>query len=358
MPPRTIRAKDGRALVFSCQEFVENISLGQSCFVCGAPPDSKEFNDEHVVPRWLLKRCSLFQSIITLADGQARTYGQYKLPCCKECNSLLGREIEAPVSKLLAGGYDDIVKRLDVDHTRLLFVWLCLLFLKTHLKDRSVPNKPDPRLSRGWLADAYDWADLHHLHCVARTPYTRADIDWDVLGSITIFPIADEIAPDIFDYGDFTMAQTISLRIGDFGVAAVLNDSRAAQTAWRYFWPEITGPLSTTQLRELATRLAWVNDALLNRPVFGTVYSAPEDAIRIYAERDAGLEFAELDWGKFGEMLAYTLRERMDRLTVAGEHDPAKVQALIRTGRVSFLFNQDGQFRRSQTEWIRLGPIR
>jgi hypothetical protein len=351
IPARTIRAKDGRVLIFSCQEFVDDISLGHSCFVCGARPGSKKFNDEHIVPKWVLKRCHLFQKSITLLDGQVRTYGRYKLPCCEDCNSLLGRRVETPVSKLLAGGFDAIIERLDSDGIHLLFMWLCLLFFKTHLKDRSVPQHPDPRQSQGWLADAYDWGDLHHLHCVARAPYTEASIEPAVLGSIKVFQIFDEGTPDTFDYRDFTVPQTISLRIGDFAVVAVLNDSGAAQMAWDPIWPKITGPISTLQLREVATLLGCANDDLLNRPIFGTAYSPMTDAVRLYAEHDETPEFATFDPTKFGAMFAYTLRERMDHLAIDGESDPAKVEALVRSGAVRFLLDEQGQFRPPEMLW-------
>lgn len=355
-PAWTIRARDGRALIFSCQEFIDEISLGASCFVCGARPGTKVFNDEHVIPRWVLKRCDLFQKTITLMDGQVRTYGQYKLPCCQDCNTLLGREVETPVSELLAGGFEAIVERLDISKIQLLFLWLCLLFLKTHLKDRSVPQHPDPRRSQGWLADAYDWGDLHHLHCVARAPYTRAALEPGVLGSIKIFQIADETTHDTFDYGDFTLAQTISLRLGDFAIVAVLNDSGAAQMAWQEIWPKITGPISTVQLREAAALLGCANADLLNRPVFGTAYSPSTDTVRLYAEHDDVPEFAPFDPAKYGEMFAYALRGHMEHLAINGERDPPKVEALIRAGSARFLLDGSGDFRPAQVVWALAEP--
>jgi hypothetical protein len=351
IPARTIRAKDGRVLIFSCQEFVDEISLGQCCFVCGAHRNDKVFNDEHVVPKWVLKRCDLFERTITLMDGQLRTYDRYKIPCCKDCNSLLGKRVETPVSKLLSGGFDAILGRLDTGAINLLFVWLCLLFLKTHLKDRSVPQHPDPRRGSGRLADGYDWGDLHHLHCVARAPFTEASIEPAVLGSIKIFKVSDASTADTFDYSDFTNQQTVSVRIDDFAIVAVLNDSGAAQMAWDMIWPRITGAISTVQLREAAALLACANSDLLNRPVFGTAYSARDDTVRLFAEHEDRPAFGPFDPAKFGEMFAFAMRDRMAHLAVGGERNPVKVEALIRSGKVRFLLDEKGDFRPQEVNW-------
>ena len=104
------------------------------------------------------------------------------------------------------------------------------------------------------------------MHCVARAPYTQVDIDPAVLGTMMIFQIFDESTADTFDYGDLTIGQTITLRIGDFAVVAVLNDFCAAKMAWSQIWPKITGPISTIQLHEVAALLATANNDLLNWP--------------------------------------------------------------------------------------------
>lgn len=348
---RTIRAPDGRVLVFSCDQFVEDICQGDCCFICGARPGTKPFNGEHVIPRWLLKRFALFKRDLVLFDGQVRTYGSYKMPCCAECNSLLGARVETPVSKLLAGGFDDIVARLNDDAGDLLFVWMCLLFLKTHLKDRTVPLNPDPRAGDGVLADAYDWPDMHHLHCVVRSPYVEAEIGPGVRGSLLIFKIADDAVSDTFDYGDLTKQQTVVVRIGDFGMVAVLNDARAAEMVRGELLSRIDGPISTAQLREIAALLATANADLVTRPTFGSAISANDTAVRLWASQDQTLEFAPYNAEKFGEALAAALRDRFGYLAVDAERDPKEVEALVRSGRVSFLFDNAGAFRPSQVLW-------
>lgn len=112
--------------------------MGNGCLICGAFPHDKQFNDEHIVPRWLLKRYNLFDKTVILPTGEHRHYRSYTVPCCVECNSLLGVRVETPVSQLLDGKFEDVVQRLDEVNLSLLFTWLSLLFFKVHLKDRTV----------------------------------------------------------------------------------------------------------------------------------------------------------------------------------------------------------------------------
>src|SRR4051812_24674970 len=89
--------EDGRVIYFSTQRFEQDICLGGCCFICGAQPGSKPFNNEHILPDWLLGEYGLYDRTITLPNAQRMRYGSYTVPCCEDCNTLMGREIEQPV---------------------------------------------------------------------------------------------------------------------------------------------------------------------------------------------------------------------------------------------------------------------
>ena len=111
----TLAGRDGRLLLMSCQTFVNEIVMGDACFVCGASPRDKMFNDEHIIPRWILKRFGLFDKQITLPSGERRHYRGYRIPCCVTCNSLLGDTVEAPISQLLDGDYQGASHKTGTD---------------------------------------------------------------------------------------------------------------------------------------------------------------------------------------------------------------------------------------------------
>ncbi|MFN4175588.1 hypothetical protein [Phenylobacterium sp.] len=344
---RTIKDSNGRVLLFSCEQFVEDICLGDCCFTCGAAPGTKPFNNEHVIPRWVLKRYGLFDKQITLPNGEQHTYGTYRVPCCEACNTHLGRTVETPVSELLLGGHAQVTARLNPDTLSLLFTWLCLVFIKTHMKDRLLRVHRDPRHGQGKIADGYAWPDLHHIHAVARATYSGASLGDGVVGSMMFLPIDDPTAKDLFDWIDMTAEQTVALRIDDLGIVAVLNDACGAYHAISHLVARLEGPLTVTQLREVAARIGVANLDLKNRPVFGTAVAGGEPPrVLLWAKHEARPEFERFNPERYGSALAFALRDRLDHLEVDGERGADPVRAKLLTGRTSFLFDETGGFIR------------
>ena len=62
--------QDGKVIFFSTRRFIDDICIGNCCFICGAKPEEKQFDDEHVFPEWLLRRYNLFARTITLPNGE------------------------------------------------------------------------------------------------------------------------------------------------------------------------------------------------------------------------------------------------------------------------------------------------
>jgi hypothetical protein len=64
----------GKVIFFSAQRFVDDICLGNCCFICGARPEEKPFNNEHILPEWLLRRYDLFTKTIMLPNDRMVRY--------------------------------------------------------------------------------------------------------------------------------------------------------------------------------------------------------------------------------------------------------------------------------------------
>jgi hypothetical protein len=95
----------------------------------------------------------------------------------------------------------------------LLYMWMALIFLKTHLRDRKFKMERDLRAPAGTISDLYECEDLHHLHCVVRSVYTGARIMPGVTGSFLILPYLEEGSLEPFDYGDLYPAQCLFVRL-------------------------------------------------------------------------------------------------------------------------------------------------
>jgi hypothetical protein len=210
----SVETKDGKILLFSVERFLAEIANGDCCFICGAEPGSKKFTDEHVIPDWVLRDKGLHSGKIVLPNQAAFMYGRYVVPCCEECNGRMAMIFEEPISAAFAEGYDGVVQIMRSGQGALLWVWLALIFLKLHLKHRELRWHVDRRLGDVKISKAYDWTQLHHIHCVIRSFYTGAVIDPKVYGSLFVLPASDAESPEEFDFADLLPGVSIFIRIG------------------------------------------------------------------------------------------------------------------------------------------------
>ncbi len=192
----------GRVVQFSEERFVNDICEGDKCFICGASPTDAPFNDEHVFPQWLLRRFGLHDREIVLPNDSEFRYGQYRIQCCAVCNSNLGQWVESPVSEVMAGGLSSVSKHLRSEGRWLLFTWMCLLFLKIHLKDGRLRMHRDLRRCDDRIGDLYDWSQFAHIHSLARAGYAGSRLAPQTLGSLFVVPAQPIEGLANFDYAD------------------------------------------------------------------------------------------------------------------------------------------------------------
>lgn len=72
--------RNRKTIYFSFDRFLKDIVHGNRCFICGANPELVPFNDEHVLPDWILRRYGLHNRVIILPNYTRFRYGQFKIP--------------------------------------------------------------------------------------------------------------------------------------------------------------------------------------------------------------------------------------------------------------------------------------
>lgn len=321
----------------SLARFLQCVVEGDDCFICGATRTCTDFNKEHVLPDWILRRYRLHSSEIALPHGESHRYGTYRIPCCTNCNGLLSQTFEQPLSDVCRGGHAAVADHMRAGYSGQLFLWLALIFLKSHLKDLELARHLDRRKGAERVGDAHPWEEVHHIHCLVRSVHTGAVIGPEAVGTLVLFPAALE--PDVppFDLIDLTELQTIVLRMDDIVVAAVLNDSGAVRLGLRGVFEQISGPLTAVQVRELAAHLACCNAHLLNRPRFQTRIDLKQPPhVFVEAEHDSSPSFAARDANLFGGLLHRLLEDVRPHVRVPGIPE-SEVDSAIKAGRVSFL---------------------
>ena len=333
---------EGKVIFFSTERFVNDICLGDCCFICGAKPGERQFNNEHILPEWLLRRYDLFAKTITLPNEVPVRYDGYTVPCCAECNSLMGEVVEKPISEVMRGGVDAINDFVSKGDLLKVFVWMGLIFLKTHLKDRELRVHLDARKGEEKIAEEYEWDLLHHIHSVVRCFFTGCFVEIEAIGSFLTIPVKAQASPDRFDFADLYLAQTMLLRVNDTAMLTVFDDSGAAMN---FFWQKlekINGPVSELQLREIMVELAYLNLHLKERPTFHTEFDLANEKCRIIGKRPK-LALMDLNRQLRGQMLHHAVKYALPHIRMAGQTKEEMLEA-IKAGNLTFLFNDDGAF--------------
>jgi len=326
-------------MFFSAERFTRDICSGQCCFICGVSRAAALFNDEHILPQWILRRFDLYGRTISLPNGRKVRYGSYTIRCCASCNSLLSKELEAPISRMFTGEHNAVVDQLTPERIRQLYIWMATVFLKTHLKDASLKhfaNRNDGDATIAAVA-GYDWSDFHHIHCIARSAYTKAEISPEVYGTIIVLPAMLGDEDTAFDLIDLSMAQTFAVRIERTVIFAVFNDSCAVATGLSDLIDRINWPLNYMQIRELSAEIACCNLHLINRPVFHTsAESGNPPRVHIYAETEDRPKFQKMDRGLRGAFMAHLFQDILPLLRLGGRTSEESLE-LLKAGEVTFM---------------------
>jgi hypothetical protein len=339
--------ESGRVLYFSVERFIKDICEGDCCFICGVSPSQAVFNDEHILPQWILRKFDLFGKRIGLPNDSDFRYGSYTIPCCEACNSQMARTFETPLSRLFDLDFNAVNKYLVENGPWLLFYWLNLIFIKTHLKDKSLRLHRDRRKPDDRISDYYTWEDLHHIHCVSRSFYSRAGIAPDVIGSIFVLPAKPNSVFGEFDYSDNYAAKTMLLRLGEIAFVCVLTDSCAVLNVLADLYKRIDGLLSSLQLREFMCHAAFVNLNLEHPPRFTSWFQAGNGRYLIKAEHPPKVQLGEMRRCQFGELLESVCGEIIDVVEPVRKDE---IRQWMREGRWVFLFNADEKFDRGSME--------
>lgn len=342
----SLEDSEGNTVFFSLDRFKSDICEGNFCFLCGASPDEKEFNDEHIIPRWLLRKLGIFNLEIALPNDRKVRYAKYTIPCCIDCNSFLGDFFETEISEAFSSDYNYFCNYLKSKGSKKLFLWLCLVFIKTHLNDSYLRMHLDSRKGDHPISQEYEWGFLHHIHCMVRAELNGVEIHPDCYGSTIILPAKTGDHIEKYDYRDVYAANTILIRINDIAILSVLDDSCASSHFFSGHLDRITGQLSPIQLREVLSHLTLLNYKLKHRPKYYTRLS-PTGRVSIYAELPESMELEDHTREELGEILFANVFQYVE----AGISDEEGFTSEnIRKGGYHFLFNENGDFIENSME--------
>ena len=350
-PNTTYHPASGKILEFSFEHFMTEIVKGNACFMCGALPEEKTFNDEHIIPNWILRKFKLHSEKIDLPNRATVLYGSYKIPCCQECNTFFANNLESKIARIFTGPhcFNNAMHYLNREGPKLLFVWLALIFLKIHLYDAKVNFNLDRRSKRDiTIGDRYNWMDIEHTICVARSLFTGCQLDPRTYGSFFVVPA--RYGPELqFDHMDFFSSSAIMVKVLDVCIICILNDAGYYNVVLEKVLRQLKLPLSAIQCRELFARYGYMSQRIKERAEFITILNQDGSMQRV-AQIPSGFQIIEGSGQLYGEFLC-AATDRFGKDSDAGDADPATKQQIEefinerkKAGTWSYIFDDNGKF--------------
>lgn len=342
----TVINLEGKVIAFGAERFLSDVLGGGCCCICGEKRDDKPFNDEHVIPDWLQRAAKLHAQKITLPNGTPFPYGQYKVPCCVDCNSLYGKELEERVAAHTSSGYEKFIQGIDSTSRERLFVWLSWIFFKTHYKDTKLAMYRDKRKGDTRIADYYEKDFLHHVHAISRSVFAGTKLGRGCIGSLMWFRVDSGDVQDLFDYRDFNHLNTGLIVFNDIALLYCLDD---AGMCMPYLGSRLVAigenPLSPLQLREMLAHLSYLRHTLVELPKFSTHYDVETQSAAIVAEVPAKPELREYDRELYGRFLYLSLQQLIER----SDLNKPEIVSRIQSGDANFILDEGGDFMKNGT---------
>jgi len=180
------------------------------CFLCGIRLDGVNRTDEHVFPKWMLKRFNLWNSELTLLNRTQIRYRSLTIPCCHDCNTFWLSQVEAKVATAFEVGHEAVA---NLDKT-LLCLWMWKLYYGIHFKEIALPADRTaapglPIVSAGYLGR---FAEVHHVLQAMRSKVRFKYVP----GSVYVYEAQVPAKPEQqFDYRDSRRSTYLAIRAGD-----------------------------------------------------------------------------------------------------------------------------------------------
>ncbi|MEF3310599.1 hypothetical protein PV433_17080 [Paenibacillus sp. GYB004] len=230
-----------------------------NCFLCGSP-FSDDKTVEHVFPKWLQHKFDLWNQRITLLNQTELPYKLLTIPCCKTCNNELLSDLEKEIQEAFDSGYSEFKK---LDPLR-LFQWIGKIYYGILFKELSLNiDRSDPtqgKIATPELLERYQ--TLHMFLQSIRKPFDfQVTLPWSIF-IVELLPSGEKTD---FDYIDNFVTLTFSLRIGNIGIIAHLQDNGIHKEMLQKYYDQFDGvQLVPIQFNELVAK-AMYNSTLMNR---------------------------------------------------------------------------------------------
>ncbi|QUH27571.1 hypothetical protein [Vallitalea guaymasensis] len=187
------------------------------CFLCGENLNDKNVSKEHIIPKWVQNKFSLWNQTMVLPNQTTIKYKNLTVPCCKNCNNIILSQIENQFISAVETGIDAIRQLNEL----LIVQWIvkikfALLFKNLVLKiDRTDPNSKT--IVNDEVIKSFDIT-----HTLLQTIRFPTNFIGPKPWSLFIYDIHDN--DNTYYMGDYLESDLIYFQLGNIGLILVLLD--------------------------------------------------------------------------------------------------------------------------------------
>lgn len=278
------------------------------CFYCGFTFDPRDITKEHVFPKWLQRRFSLWDDSLVLLNQTPIKYRNLIVPACHPCNTVILSRLEGAVASSLPGGAKKI-RALGHDQ---IFVWMSKIFFGILYAEALLPVDRS-NLEQGSILPDGAIQDFEHMHLLMRS--AREHCEFHSFGevpyhtSLLIFDTQEYDNDKInFMYRDDVPFACIAIRVGKVSIIYVSDGGAQERIAGETLSNLFAHQLHPLQFEEV-TALTFTRTRGFNRnPLHILEGSSLRVPTRIFQTPLAGLSgkpiFDEFDKDTFANLLS------------------------------------------------------
>jgi hypothetical protein len=194
------------------------------CFLCGQTFPFRELTREHVFPKWLLRKFSLWDRQLVLLNQTSIAYRNLTIPACENCNSVVLAKIENEIFRRLNEG-PEAIRSLGRER---LFIWIAKILFGVLYAEALLPSdRAQP--TNGPIVPEHLIREFQFLHSLMRMqvgnkPLEFHSVDSSYHTSILVFSVQQHpLAEHRFMYRDDVNHACVAIRLDTVGLIWVAD---------------------------------------------------------------------------------------------------------------------------------------
>jgi len=230
------------------------------CFLCGCELTEENRTEEHVIPKWLQHKFDLWDQKLSLLNETLIPYRFLIVPCCFECNNIHLSPFENKIKEAVDSGYDAFEK-LDRES---VFLWLGKIYFGIMYRELFLTvDRSDPTL--GTITNDHYLKSFYSHLLFLQGIRKKHSFNNFFPASIYLFKTQKPIElNDQWDFIDNHHTMFISIRMGEIGVLALLQDCEATKELEEHIERHKKIELHPLQFKELSAKILY-KGILMNR---------------------------------------------------------------------------------------------